>query len=66
MSRQSNKSNLLVELSAEEQQLLSGGCYQSRPCCKPKKCCGDYQQSDQYTPSDRYERYPNSGYTQGS
>jgi hypothetical protein len=63
MLLQNNPSNLLVELSAEEQQLLSGGCYQSPPCCKPRrqKCCGDYQKDDQYTPTERYEGYPDAG-----
>ncbi len=63
MSFQNNQSNLLVELSTEEQQLLSGGCYQSPPCCKPKKqkCCGNYQKDDRYRPSDRYEKYPDNG-----
>lgn len=52
MLNQSNKSTLLVELSAAEQQLLSGGCYQSPPpcSCKPKKCGRDYPQYDQPTP----------------
>ncbi|MBD2567201.1 hypothetical protein [Anabaena lutea] len=59
MSLQHNISNLLVELSAEEQQLLSGGCYKSTRSCKPKKqkCGGDYQKYNQYTPSDEDESY---------
>ncbi|BAZ84637.1 hypothetical protein [Dolichospermum compactum] len=57
MSNQNIKSNLLVELSAEEQQLLSGGCCQSPPssCRKPKKCGGDY---DEPTPYSREDSYP--------
>ena len=62
---ENNQSNLLVELSAEEQQLLSGGCYQSPPppSCKPKKqkCGCDYQKYDQYTPSEPDQNYSDSG-----
>ena len=61
---QNNQSNLLVEISAEEQQLLSGGCYQSPPpSCKPKKqkCGCDYQKYDQYTPSEPDQNYSDSG-----
>ncbi|MBD2629519.1 hypothetical protein [Trichormus variabilis] len=63
MSLQHNISNLLVELSAEEQQLLSGGCYKSTPCCKPRKqkCGGNYPKYDQCTPSDSYESYSDTG-----
>ncbi|WP_016952658.1 hypothetical protein [Anabaena sp. PCC 7108] len=50
MSVQQNLSNLIVELSAEEQQLLSGGCYQMPSCYQPKKCSEDYQQYDQPKP----------------
>lgn len=61
---QNNQSNLLVEISAEEQQLLSGGCSQSPPpSCKPKKqkCGCDYQKYDQYTPSEPDQNYSDSG-----
>lgn len=60
MLNQDNKSTLLVELSAEEQQLLSGGCYQSLPpcCCKPKKCGKDYPKYDRHTPYFREDSYP--------
>ena len=61
---ENNQSNLLVEISAEEQQLLSGGCYQSSPpSCKPKKqkCGCDYQKYDQYTPSEPDQNYSDSG-----
>jgi hypothetical protein len=60
---QNNQSNLLVEISAEEQQLLSGGCYQSSPpSCKPKKqkCGCDSQKYDQYPASESDESYPES------
>jgi hypothetical protein len=61
---QNNQSNLLVEISAEEQQLLSGGCYQSPPppSCKPKKqkCGCDSQKYDQYPASESDESYPES------
>jgi len=61
MFSQNTKSNLLVELSPEEQQLLSGGCYQSQPCCRPKKRCCEYQKDDQYPLSNGYDSYPSSG-----
>lgn len=54
-------SNLLVELSPEEQQLLSGGCYHFQPCCRPKKRCCDYQKNDRHILSDIYDIYPDSG-----
>ncbi|AFZ56019.1 hypothetical protein H6G54_18250 [Anabaena cylindrica FACHB-243] len=61
MSYQPNESNLLVELSAEEQQLLSGGkCYYSSPKRKAKKLCGDYEKYDQYRSDDGYDSYPDS------
>ena len=64
MFNQNTKFELFVELSAEEQQLLSGGCYQSPPpSCKPKKqkCGCDYQKYDQYTPSEPDQNYSDSG-----
>jgi hypothetical protein len=64
MFNQNTEFELFVELSAEEQQLLSGGCYQSPPpSCKPKKqkCGSDSQQYDQYPPaSERDDSYPES------
>jgi hypothetical protein len=54
-------SNLLVELSPEEQQLSSGGCYHFQPCFRPKKRCCDYQKNDRHTPSDMDDSYPDSG-----
>ena len=64
MFNQNTKFELFVELSAEEQQLLSGGCYQSPPppSCKPKKqkCGSDSQQYDQYPASESDESYPES------
>ncbi|MEA5531391.1 hypothetical protein VB638_17765 [Dolichospermum sp. UHCC 0684] len=63
MFNQNTKFELFVELSAEEQQLLSGGCYQSPPpSCKPKKqkCGCDSQKYDQYPASERDESYPES------
>lgn len=51
MSNPNIKSNLLVELSSDEQQLLAGGCCHYQPCCKPKKRC--------YEKDDRYPRYDN-------
>ncbi|MBS3028234.1 MAG: hypothetical protein HCA25_14420 [Dolichospermum sp. DET50] len=65
MLTQNIATDLLVELAPEEQQLLSGGCQQSLPCCKPKKqkcgCGEEYSKSDQFPPSDKYETYPNNG-----
>ncbi len=60
MLNQNVISDLLMELSADEQQLLSGGCYQSPPpcCCKPKKCGGDYQKNDQPMPYSSEDSYP--------
>jgi hypothetical protein len=65
MLTQNIATDLLVELAPEEQQLLSGGCYQSPPpCCrKPKKCGGrDYprydQSNDQPMPYSREDSYP--------
>ena len=67
MFNQNIKFDLFVELSAEEQQLLSGGCCQSpppscKPTCKPKKqkCGGDYQKYDEPKPYDRGESYPDT------
>jgi hypothetical protein len=62
MFNQNIKFDLFVELSAQEQQLLSGGRYHSTPpsCCKPKKqkCGGDYQKYDEPTPYSREDSYP--------
>lgn len=55
MLHQSDKYQLFVELSTAEQQLLSGGYYQSRSCCQPKKCCKPYPQNDSCSNgADRY------------
>jgi hypothetical protein len=53
-------SNLLVELSVVEQELLSGGCYQapSTTCCKPKKCGRDYPKYDQSMPYSSEDNNP--------
>ncbi|MBE9231774.1 hypothetical protein IQ231_08755 [Cuspidothrix issatschenkoi LEGE 03284] len=57
MLHQSDQSQLLVELSTAEQQLLSGGCYQPRKCCKPypkyDSCSNGF---DRYLESDDDER----------
>ncbi|WP_168643623.1 hypothetical protein [Dolichospermum sp. UHCC 0259] len=61
MFNQNINFDLLVELSAEEQELLSGGCCQCPPppCMKPKKqkCGGDYQKYDEPKPYDKGESY---------
>jgi hypothetical protein len=65
MSNNNIKLDLFVELSAEEQQLLSGGSCQCPPppCYKPKKpkCCGDYQKYDEPKPYGRDESYSDNG-----
>lgn len=62
MLTQINKSDL-VELSTEEQQLLSGGNCGYSPCYKPKRCCEEYKPYKQYIPSSCSDSYPGFDYS---
>lgn len=63
MLTQINNSDL-VELSTEEQQLLSGGNCGYSPCYQPKKCCRGYKPyKPQYTPSPCSDSYPGFDYS---
>ncbi|MBE9059058.1 hypothetical protein [Sphaerospermopsis sp. LEGE 08334] len=64
MSNQINKLEL-VELSAEQQQFLSGGRCHYSPCYKPKNCCGEYKDYKRYTPSPCPDNYPGFNYSDG-
>ncbi|MFN5067169.1 MAG: hypothetical protein ACK4V0_00140 [Aphanizomenon sp.] len=61
MSNPNIKSNLLVELSSDEQQLLAGGCCHYQPCCKPKKRSCEYQKDDRYPRYDNDHMYGQNG-----
>jgi hypothetical protein len=51
---QVKQSDLITELSSEEQQLLSGGCCNCSPRYKPRKCGGynSYNDSMPYMTMD--------------
>jgi hypothetical protein len=58
MSYQINQPELLVELTTEAQQLISGGNCGYSPCYKPNKCCKEYKSYEHYKPSSCYDSYP--------
>lgn len=58
MSQQNITADLFVNLSAEQQEVISGGGGGYCPCYKPKKCCGEDKAYKEYTSCSCSHSYP--------